>query len=892
MKFSCVVIATGLSAFGWIPAATPQSAGDAAAVAPATSLDALIRNLADPSFKTREEATRQIWRVGEGALAALEAAAAVDDDPEMTYRAGELIRKIELSITPETDSVIVALIERYAKASPNERLNLLNQLTKKRAWRQILKLYATEKEPELQARLQSSAKEVAVHAARECLMVDDLASAKEFLEMAPADATGLMALAEFHRSQGTLAEELKRAGALAGRNSDAWQLALHRAAGDLEAARDFATAAGESRISTAMSVLLGDPLPWLRADLAASRENPIRKAYTSISINKWQGRAVRPSELDPLLKAVGNRNSTERQHAINCLFLLGEARLAELAIAKNSPFSAFKHFEALERIPDALKALNLDPETPDFTTWVGKRIDHLFNEDADEDGDISEETEQLVGMANFLERRGLDDASADAYFKPLARLANEDSAIFTDFLARLFGNEESLSGAPQLAKRLGIEWAGEDPGRWTELVHAALGEEDEPLVWWDWLAELDPKASRQERFDAMLALFDIGADPSRLRAKWLALAWDAVDQAPEEKQPALIVRLSYVSTRLSSRGGNVEQCLKAWDRLPETKRNDIFWGGHILNLSAADRWDEAAGIFIKQVERLAELKQEPRPDLYAYAAACLRQSGQQEEAANYDSLADKLALGSVEYSIQIGHAYAYGRDYKRALEWWSRATRTSDPESVEFATALQLIESLLLDEGDWKSAAAISEVLAQTYSSPDYVSLPAISLLRQRLQADMARALNRLKSDRDTSIATLEKCHQLFPSDGSLADHFFPALRKVGLTGELDKWFNISWDLIAKVVERYPASDNSFNTAGWLAARARLKLDLAQDYLDKALSMNPEQPAYLDTMAEIQFAKGNRKKALEWSQGAVNFAPQDSLIRRQHERFRSAPLPQ
>ena len=890
MKLPSVVLATGLSFSGWIPAATPQAPADAAAMAPAPSIDALIRNLADPSFKVREEATHRIWRIGEGALAALESAAAADD-PEMTHRAGQLIRKIELSITPETDPAIVALIDRYAKASPNERLNLLNQLTKKRAWRQILKLYATEKNPELRARLQNSAKDVASHAARECLMENDLESAREFLEMAPADSAGLIALAEFHRSQGTLAQELKRAEAIGGRKSDAWQLALHRATGNLEAAREAANAAGESRISAAMSVLLGDPLPWLRAGLAASEEDPVGKAYTTLALRKWQRKAVRPADLEPLLKAVGSRNSTDRQHAVNGLFLLGEARSAEQAIVKSSPFGAFKHFEALERIPDALKALNLDPENPDFVTWVGKRIDHLSDEDAEEDSELSEETEQLVVMANFLERRGLTQESAAAYFKPLEILAEKDSTIFTDFLARLFGNQESLSGAPQLAKRVGIDWAGEDASRWTDLVNAALGEEDEPMAWWDWLAELDPKAGREERFDAMLALFNIGADPSGLRARWLALAWDAVERAPAEKQAALVVRLSYVSTRLSSKGGNVEQCLKAWDRLPEANRNDIFWGGHILNLSAADRWDEAAGIFIKQVARLAELKQEPRADLYAYSAACLRQAGRPAEAATYDSLADKLALGSVEFCIQIGHAYAYGRDYKRATEWWSRATRTADPESIEFSTALQLIESLVLDQGNWKPAAAISEVLAQTYSSPDYVSLPAISLLRQRLQADMARALDRLPADRDASIAALEKCHQLFPSDGSLADHFFPSLRKVGLTGELEKWFSISWDLIAGVVERYPASDNSLNTAGWLAARARLKLDQAEDYLEHALAMNPEQPAYLDTMAEVQFAKGNRKKALEWSQSAVNFAPQDSMIRRQHERFRNDPLP-
>ena len=44
-------------------------------------------------------------------------------------------------------------------------------------------------------------------------------------------------------------------------------------------------------------------------------------------------------------------------------------------------------------------------------------------------------------------------------------------------------------------------------------------------------------------------------------------------------------------------------------------------------------------------------------------------------------------------------------------------------------------------------------------------------------------------------------------------------------------------------------------------------------------------------MAEIHFAKGNREKAVEWSSEAINFMPLDSMLRRQHERFLTAPLP-
>ena len=106
-----------------------------------------------------------------------------------------------------------------------------------------------------------------------------------------------------------------------------------------------------------------------------------------------------------------------------------------------------------------------------------------------------------------------------------------------------------------------------------------------------------------------------------------------------------------------------------------------------------------------------------------------------------------------------------------------------------------------------------------------------------------------------------------------------------------DKWFEISWNRVNDVIAEYPTSDNSRNTAGWLASRARRHLPEAEKHLQEALALSPRQSAYLDTMAEIQFAKGDRAKALEWSQRAVNFMPLDPMLRRQQERFRTAPLP-
>jgi tetratricopeptide (TPR) repeat protein len=155
----------------------------------------------------------------------------------------------------------------------------------------------------------------------------------------------------------------------------------------------------------------------------------------------------------------------------------------------------------------------------------------------------------------------------------------------------------------------------------------------------------------------------------------------------------------------------------------------------------------------------------------------------------------------------------------------------------------------------------------------------------------MARALSIIDDDRDRAIQMLERCHARGVTDGSMADYFFPALRTVGLMEQHDVWFEESWAYYMKVLERFPGSHNTRNTAAWTAARANRKLDEAEALVTAALEDLPNQAAYLDTFGEIWFCRGNREKALEWSDKALLHEPGESTLVRQHVRFREGEFP-
>lgn len=196
-----------------------------------------------------------------------------------------------------------------------------------------------------------------------------------------------------------------------------------------------------------------------------------------------------------------------------------------------------------------------------------------------------------------------------------------------------------------------------------------------------------------------------------------------------------------------------------------------------------------------------------------------------------------------------------------------------------------------MEPSEWRRVAALNEVAACESIENYYDDEVPLREMRLRLKADVYRALSLLKDDRDRSIADLAKCHQDNITDGALADFFFPALRVAGLQKQHDQWFGETWEIVSKAIELFPESANTRNTAGWLASRAQRELMAAEKIQKHALELYPDQAAYLDTMAEIHFAKGNRKEALKWSKKAILSAPLDTELRRQYHHFANDPMP-
>lgn len=842
----------------------------------------MVEDLASESYQTRQQATEDLWEAGEDALIELRKAG-LSDDPEKSLRANDLLEKIELRIKPNTPESILALIRRFQEAPTNQKLNLLTELRRKKAYFQVLKLYSMEDRPEVRAVLAPAVQGVAITGARVMIANGHQEEALDLLKMTASEPTELMALACLYRSMGRLDEELRNPSPPQNVATDLWKITMLRAKGDMENAVALAASSQNSELLAGLKILVGDPTQWIRRNGLIDRGKQTHAMYVDLALKRWNGRKLADADYTPLLALLGEGDSDEKELIISALATLGRLSEVEKHLAKENPDLAFDYYLSRENIPAALKAIGLDPEEPNWPGWVAERFKDIFAENDDE-GKSSEAMSRLATAAGFLETRGLRKELADAFDAPLKRYAKENENHFLDFLSTLF-----VPGAsPDYAVSVAEDWAGDDENRWNEVFIVALGEEDVVSEWIQWVRKIKPGISYPETLEVMVALLRSSHDPKNLRGTWMNLAWNEVEAADPKLKPALIDRIRILAVNQQ----DVANSLKAWDKLKGNKLS--MWNSIDRYLSAAGRWTDA----LATVEESGKIESSSSPELHAYLAATLRRAGFEERAVEQDIWAEKLALGYPPSCKRIGDYYTYGGDPTRAAMWYERAAFQSDPASGEFVLALGSYAESAFEQGKWEIAASCYEACAQVYASRNLVGEHLSFYSKMRLNADLAKALAILPENRPRAIALLNGIHQNFTTDGILADNFFPLVRKAGLTQELDRWFGESWEYISKIILRYPGSDNSRNTAAWFASRAGYKLPEAKEHLEIALSRNPDQPAYLDTMAEVHFATGDRKSAIKWSDRALMHYPLtepsppfDLMIRKQNLRFHSGEAP-
>jgi len=866
--------------------------GLAVAEAPreAPQVERLLTELSDERYPVRERATAELWALGDEILPAIEAARE-NADPETAARAQEIWRRLRLGITPESPRKVVNLVLRYEEADPEERQRIIGKLKEERAWPQVLKMHALERDPETLEEIADEIAGVAVEAAREMLAREpaDFGSARELLEMARPEPAQLMTLAEFHRIVGSLDEELEKARGLEGEAGHRWRLALLTAAGELEAAVAEAEALGDDATVARLRLLLGDPVPWFEQGIVPQGELPADtiEAYRDAVIGLWRGREVPRGLVRGLAAQVRDEFSDESWHSLGILFGLGEVEWAEPRLAGLSPAMAFAHFNNLERVDSAHRALGLDPERPNYADWCERRFAVLLEDYHQSEHEVAE----LVQLGAFFESRGMDERLREWFVPPLVELGEREPETFVEVMQEMFA---AYSGARLVLPVIesAAAYAGDDAVRWSTVLETLFGDGPHIRGLWESLEEFAPEEDPGKRFMRMACLFGLRADREGLAADWWRWADErafAGDESERRERLGLMLALCVVrddAERFLETARQARQQGLELDALGPYSEKIRFVDFEMLCLGAAGRWDAVVKTWREQVEEspLDPMKR-------AYLAGSLRRAGEVEAAREHDRMAERLALGEVDAMRRVGQAYASSGDFGRAAEWWRRAAAAAVESDGDFFYVTFLLRQEAKEQGDWPLAAALGEMyLLYQVLKGDGLERPSV-MLRTRVEVEMARGFALLEEDPERGMERLAASHGMAATDGIMADFFFPGLRAAGRVAEHDRWFGETFAVYESVLARYPESHNTMNTAAWTASRANRRLADAERLVTRALELQPDQPAYLDTLGEVWFCRGDRDKAVEWSDEAVSHAPGEDSLLRQNERFRSGELP-
>ena len=148
------------------------------------------------------------------------------------------------------------------------------------------------------------------------------------------------------------------------------------------------------------------------------------------------------------------------------------------------------------------------------------------------------------------------------------------------------------------------------------------------------------------------------------------------------------------------------------------------------------------------------------------------------------------------------------------------------------------------------------------------------------------RAKGFLEQDkRAEALLELAICQRLIPGDVRLIEELIPKLDKAGLTAEADKLFTVAHEVHAQIAKAHPASAAFINNTAWLSARARRKLDEALPLAQQAVTLAPKEPAYLDTLAEVHFQRGDRPAAIAAARQAIALAPGNAFYEKRLAHF-------
>lgn len=807
-----------------IAATTWLPAADA--IDPNADIARAIRELSEGNFATREAASQRLWDFGDAAEDALRAAAR-DDDPERAVRARQILDKLDSGVRTNTPPQLLELLARYER-------------TPRSSWHPVL-------DPML--RYQEAG--------------EDMIVALLLRETDPGIRSDILAWLGV------------RLGTIIGR---------------LAADGDFRKAEKLLSFGLAHDVHYGDQWPYRIAEYALMRgtldaeiaRRTQAKEFTVLpALLKAAGRteeAAAAAEksgdgvlLCRLRALEGNWRAVVEYHGrtpnTNDIVWLGyEAAYRRLAGDHKEFAQALAAIEALGRaetncVDDCAEAL-------------------LLNEGPDRAIRYCIETGQYRSAADLLQARG--------QFTELAALAEktrkESHSDFTNVIRVLAQTAEWLGESKAMEERFPeikqfpqepaaytvarIE-AGDKPAEVFARVCGGWGEEAH--TWWNLLrnaysqtnalsiAETVLKIAQQEPDEAAAAAFALPAVKEEDKA---AKSIECVARTCRR------ANLTALATQiLEDRTAAITNAADLWLLLGDIRRE-------------AGAWDQAVDCYQRAVLRDVEGMRERSPTAVFLAGHAKARLGRKAEGEADMRRAQWLCLGNPERRESFARSLEERGFKAEAAENRDIIRRTAPPTSWESTSALIDNDGRPAEQALWGQIHRLQ--FLRTYwtksTTPEFLDMAQWDFKEQvRAHLEAGRP--------EEAFAGARACVDLLPLGSDRLCELYPLFLEKKRPDLAEKLFAGWFGFLQDVCREHPKTGLFRNIAAWAAARCRTRLDDALALATRAVELEPQTAAYLDTLAEVCFQRGEKQLAIDWMKKAIEIEPGRPYYRRQLKRF-------
>ncbi|MDA7881726.1 hypothetical protein N9A94_05420 [Akkermansiaceae bacterium] len=815
---------------------TPANAQD--------EIEETVANLASESFEKRKEATRKLWEAGQDAVQAL-TVAAKSDDPELADRAGFVLRRIKLQLTPETSSEVLSLIDGFPALGPDARLKALGELSKiEEASFAFLKLWAEEKDFGVKDALAKQASKALEASLKSVVDIADYDGAEQLLAQFPENPQTSRRYAEIYHLTGRIAAKIQDLELAEGRNERLLLLACYRRIGAFEKAFALAQELNEKSAIASLSLLSGNWEPYLSwHEGQGGNSVPIKTTYQIIRAQMEN----RPDDALALAKELlqevdKTRSSYDRNRIFRNLHLTGYVDLTRKLMKKHNS-SILPNLHSLTLNTDGYLGQYGYPETEEARKeWQQQRVRKIIASGNYE----TQEAREIFYLASRYHTLGDLEMSRKliAPLEEASRKAGEEH--WQKFLEGLLYS----SRYPLLLETIEDDWVEKDYLGLLEGFYAGI--KDDKTALWNHLTK-EKDLSLRQYFDEMAIFYDWSSPGQEERAEvWTRMVergrkneelLDLIIRNGLEREPLMFMK---------------EAMLARADRF-ERLTSKQQWDTVRLFIHLRD-WDQAL-VFLRQMEK-------PENDQPGLVAGVLKKSGREAEGnavlerAHSKAVANPQELASMADQLIITGCLHEATQLRRRIAM--ELPPTSPVWQGNFLWMLEDAESKN-DRGKARAtslAFVLSLVNGSSWSSS---TDPLSANLRLKLYCglDLIDA-----GDPAGGHAMIEKAVEPLIGSYYITNTVLEHLERSDYPELYEKIFQSSYQRMKSAVEKFPRYTKALNGVAWLCAVAECKHEEARKHSMASIENYPSA-AYYDTLARIHRNLGNRNEEIHWQEFAV-----------------------